>query len=233
MPIATCTHGHVLPGAVPVHARYGAPRSSSIKIAYKPKPETLSEQIVRLMSSRPREKVSLKQHLLYTHQGIRLTIPQIVVYKSKPSSYGYGYDDGSYPVVINNVSGKRGRGLPRDQVGRLERRFSSTEHPVIINNRVHGNKRHLYERERRLPPPPAVFVGPETYPYRTVSVSPGPGYTPAPARPRSHSYSRPSVHFADEVYAPSGPPGYSRPRVHFSDDIFAPNIIEVTHADDE
>jgi hypothetical protein len=46
------------PEVHPVQTKYTAPLSTAIQIPYKRKPETLSEQVVRLMDSRPRDQVS-------------------------------------------------------------------------------------------------------------------------------------------------------------------------------
>lgn len=53
----TVTYRHVLPDLHPAGAKYVTPHSTAIEVAYKPRPESFSEQVVRLMSSRPRDKV--------------------------------------------------------------------------------------------------------------------------------------------------------------------------------
>lgn len=66
IPIITmsCTYAHVLPDTHHVPSQYSAPRSTAIRVAYKPKPESFSEQVVRLMSSRPRPRDKVGHNLI-------------------------------------------------------------------------------------------------------------------------------------------------------------------------
>jgi hypothetical protein len=66
LPIMTmsCTYSHVLPDLRHVHTKYAAPRSTAVRVGYKPKPESFSEQVVRLMSSRPRPRDKVSHNLI-------------------------------------------------------------------------------------------------------------------------------------------------------------------------
>ncbi|KIM97834.1 hypothetical protein OIDMADRAFT_31759 [Oidiodendron maius Zn] len=168
----TRTYQHILPDLHPVHTKYIVPVSTAIQVTYKPNSETLSNQALRPIGSRPRD--------------------QVTVCKAKPENYRRAYDDVLYPVYLDHVSGKRG--LSRDQVVRFEKRFYSPEPAIVIKNRTHP--RYLHEKETRLPLP--EYIKPQLY--RTVAVRPGPEYAPFPRSHNYHN--RPRVYQSGGFYAP-------------------------------